>query len=333
MYLRRARPTRRLLDEDLGHNWGSVEQIRSFKEGGVDYLHPLSEISHPIISKALSCFGDNPENDNFVGPIQSVKELHLKEIKSSNWRGGVWHDEDNDVEWLLVAGIAKGNHEDFDDFYERIRRESSNYSRWLPTEDDIFLLKRERAAEAFSRWELAIQEKVLENLQKVHSGGTEKFSLPSPKSNNEPFASVLLIVEQNHSDETPCDDIYLEITPDYRYATEKLLWAMNLRILTTLDPPEQGWDTYGNTFSTIVDPGSLSVRIDELKQIVSEGRLAESTPGQHSHYTHRTHIAGSAVNGKAIRAMCGAFFVQSQHPDNLPECPKCSELWESLPKG
>jgi hypothetical protein len=47
-----------------------------------------------------------------------------------------------------VAGLAKGEHQDHDDFYVRVKRENDkgDPDRWLPTNGDHRLLKQEVAA-------------------------------------------------------------------------------------------------------------------------------------------------------------------------------------------
>jgi hypothetical protein len=83
----------------------------------------------------------------------------LLEIRASQWRGGIWKDPATGVHWLVVAGLAKGEHHDRDDFYKRVEREeeTGDPTRWLPTPDDERLLKRETAARLITEWELAVQ--------------------------------------------------------------------------------------------------------------------------------------------------------------------------------
>nr|WP_241728173.1 DUF3039 domain-containing protein [Dietzia maris] len=49
-----------------------------------------------------------------------------------------------------------------------------------------------------------------------------------------------------------------------------------------------------------------------------------------SHYTHREHLAGKTINGEAVRALCGPFFVPRQDHHSLPLCPKCAERYAAL---
>jgi hypothetical protein len=76
----------------------------------------------------------------------------------------VWADPETGVHWLVVAGLAKGNHEDHDDFYVRVQADNAGSAprRWLPTDLDQRLLKRATAARLMTEWELAVQVQVLE---------------------------------------------------------------------------------------------------------------------------------------------------------------------------
>lgn len=123
---RRARPTLRVLRQDLTSGWESAQPQRALADNRLTDLHPLSELPHPIIGKAANSFGADPAEDNFVGPIASSTHLRLLEIKQSQWRGGVWEDPVTQVYWLVISGLAKGGHQDHDDFYQRIEREDQS---------------------------------------------------------------------------------------------------------------------------------------------------------------------------------------------------------------
>lgn len=332
MNLRRARPTIRLLREDLASDWASPQPKRDVQSGDLSELHPLSALPHPIIAKAVASFSDEPDDDNFVGPITSSTKLSLLEIKSGQWRGGVWRDSELDVCWVVVAGLAKGNHEDYDDFYSRVARENADGdpSKWLPTAEDIRLLKRERAAQLMSAWELATQELVLNALQQIHTGGTERFELPHPIPGTGRMATVTIVVSEVREDAYAADEIVADIEPDRRYASSNLFWQATTRVLTTLYPPQQGWDRFKDTYSNIAAPGHWSDRVAELEKLSERKELAESVPGQTAHYAHKDHIAGSVVQGTAMRALCGVYFVTTQLPDELPPCPECTDRWSQL---
>lgn len=334
MHSRRARPTLRLLAEDLTVGWESPQPPRLLAEGSHDGLHPLSELPHPIITKAADSFGLDAANDNYVGPIACSADLRLMEIKIAQWRGGVWRDPDTGVHWLVVAGLAKGGHQDRDDFYERVKREtgSSNPGRWLPTAEDRRLLKRETAARLITEWELGVQEQVLEALREVRSGGSTRIGIQHPVPDAAQMAQVTLVVTEVREDKYEADEILAEIVPISSHAGSDLAWRLAIRVLISLSPPEQGWDRYKDSYTNIGEPGWWANRVAELEILVANSELAESEPGRHSHYAHRKHLAGNTIEGKAVRALCGIFFVPTQDHEALPPCSTCQEQYNALPE-
>lgn len=324
---RRARPTLRLLREDLPSDWGSAQPQRALADGRLRDLHPLSELPHPIIAKAAESFGADASEDNFVGPIGSSTRLRLMEIKQSQWRGGVWTDPNTGVCWLVVAGLAKGGHQDHDDFYETVKQKDQTGStdQWLPTDADTRLLKQETAARLRTVWELETQKAVLDALRVIHAGGSQRISIRHPVPAKGSFAYVDLTVNAVRDDDYEADEILVDIVPKSQYAGSDLLWQMTIRILISLEPPEQGWDRYRDTYSNIATPGAWSARAEELEILVQASELAVSEPGSTSHYAHREHLAGKTINGEAVRALCGSFFVPRQDHASLPPCPTCEE--------
>lgn len=49
-----------------------------------------------------------------------------------------------------------------------------------------------------------------------------------------------------------------------------------------------------------------------------------------AHYVKKGKILESAVNGKAIRALCGKKWVPSRDPEKFPICPVCKEIYSGL---
>ena len=335
VHSRRARPTLRLLAEDLTAGWASPRPRRMLDEGRLDELHPLSELPHPIIAKAMASFGMDASADNHAGLIVSSTRLRLMEIRAGQWRGGVWRDEESGVHWLVAAGLAKGEHQDRDDFYQRVQREndSGGSAAWLPTEADVRLLKRETAARLITAWELNIQRQLLDALREIHSGGTVRIDIAHPVRADERVCVVEIEGVPVRDESYEADEITVEILAERAYAGSDLVWQLTVRALITLSPPEQGWDRYKDTYSTIAEPGYFTTRVAALESLVAENALEESVPGDHAHYAHRQHLAGNTIEGKAVRAMCGVYFVPTQDHDSLPCCPTCRQRLKELPPG
>lgn len=234
MHSRRARPTLRLLVEDLTADWASPYPRRVLTSGSLEDLHPLSELPHPIVAKAADSFRHDGDTDTFVGSIASSTTVPLMEIKAGQWRGGVWRDDTSGVHWLVVAGLAKGGHEDRDDFYEQIRRHDHTDEplRWLPTDEDRRLLKQETAARLLTLWELSIQEQLLEALRAIHAGGTHQVEITHPIT-RDAVATLTMTVTLVREPDYAADEVDLELTPTRAHAGSNLLWQLTLRALIT----------------------------------------------------------------------------------------------------
>lgn len=202
--------------------------------------------------------------------------------------------------------------------------------RWLPSDADVRLLKQETAARLRTEWELETQNAVLEALRSVHSGGHYRTQILHPVPGVGHLAEVSIAVETVREDDYRADEITVEITPQPRFAASGLLWQMTIRVLISLEPPEQGWDRLGDTYSNIAAPGTWEKRRAALAALVNAGDLAVSEPGSMSHYTHREHLAGKTIDGEAVRALCGPFFVPRQDHHALPVCPKCAQRYAEL---
>ena len=331
MHNRRARPTLRVLGEDLNSAWEDPAPKRALEEGRLDALHPLSELPHPIIRRASECFSENEAEDQFEMRIASATEKVLLEIKTSQWRGAVWVDQDTGVCWLVAAGLAKGNHEDFHDFYKQVERQNitDGCESWLPTEKDVRLLKLETAARLKTDWFLDIQKEVFVLLKAFHQGGSGSFEVVLPIVGQK-LAEVELTVEQHRGDGVDSDDIVVEVHPAPQFAGHAHLWDLIVRVLCSIAPPVQGWDTTGLVFANIGEPGAWTQRVAELEQLIDRGELSYPEPGQESHYAHHEHLAFKTIDGKAVRSLCGVSFVPSRDHANLPVCPECSRLYGEL---
>jgi hypothetical protein len=331
---RRARPTLRTLVDDLTSGWTSPQPQRHLRDKRYDELHPLSELPHPIVAKAAASFGPDLAGDSFVGQIVSVTQLRLLEIKSAQWRGAIWEDSESGVCWLVAAGLAKGEHKDHDDFYQEAKREndSGDIARWLPTDEDQRLLRRETAARLITEWELAVQRQVLEALRLVHDGGRQRLEVVHPRYAGQKLAVVELTVTAVREDGYAADEILLQISAVHGSIGSNLEWQLTTRVLTTLSPPVQGWDRYKDTYSNIAEPGAWTERIAELGALVEADELAVSQPGTSSHYVHARHLAGSTIEGRAVRAMCGVYFVPMQDHESIPKCETCATRFAELPE-
>lgn len=255
----------------------------------------MCELPHPLIKKAADSFGENSADDNCVGPIACSSTLDLLEIKAGQWRGGIWLDAEQEVAWLVAGGLAKGGHDDRDDFYERLGRDDLNggLDRLLPTEEDRRLLKRETAARMVTDWELRVQKQARDALLIVQCGGSTRFTVEHVKASPGGIADIEIEIVQVRDSDCPSDDILVTISPACQHLGTSLTWNLTTRILISLSPPWQGWDRFKDTYSNIGEPGTWTERVSALDRLVDKQSLAEPQPGEHAHRAHRRHLAQS----------------------------------------
>lgn len=330
---RRARPTLRVLREDLGDGWPTPFTRRALESGDLEAIQPLSALDHPILQKASSCFTDDPADDSFVGPIASVSTARLLEIKSGQWRAGVVVE--SDACWVVAAGLAKGDHKDRDDFYKSLERHEENgtIGALLPSQEDRDALTRERASAIIDAWQLEVQELFLDAMHIVEDGGVTEIAIPSPDPkapDGELFARITMEVALPE-DDYAYEDVVLEFSFAGRWKSGQLRWHLTMQALATINPPEDSWDPSGGIFSNLLEPGTLAQRVREVQSLHDRGEIARPAPTSHAHYTHRKNLAQKSVDGTAVRALCGTYFVPRRDPDTLAICPTCQSLHSEIP--
>ncbi|MCT1435959.1 DUF3039 domain-containing protein [Brachybacterium paraconglomeratum] len=330
---RRARPTLRVLREDLGDGWPSPFTRRAIEAGDIEAIQPLDALDHPILLKASSSFTDNPADDTYVGSIASVSSSQLLEIKSGQWRAGVLVE--SDVCWVVTAGLAKGGHKDRDDFYKSLERQEENgtISALLPSQEDRDALKRERASAIIEDWQLQVQNLLLDAVRTVAHGGVAEISIPSPDpkaESGELFASMTMEVALPE-DDYPHEDVVLEFSFADRWKNTQLRWHLTVQALATVNPPQDGWYPTGEVYSNLLEPGTLARRALEVEALHDRGEIARSTPTSHSHWTHRKNLAQRSIDGTAVLALCGIYFVPHRDAGAFDKCPTCASLYSEIP--
>jgi Protein of unknown function (DUF3039) len=318
----RARPTIAVL-RDLKDGWSGPWVRRKIEQQRWEELRPLAELTHPILVKAREVMGSDPTRDHPRGRIECSGDLALAEIRSGQWRAGVWTDGDG-VRWVVAAGLAKGGHQDGDDFYmalESVCATVDGCEGLKPTDVDRRLLKTETAALAMTRWELAVQGVCADLLAAALEKGVHQLPMPDPITARPAMAGVRLTFRARGG----VEEYVVEILNSTR-AGSNLAWKLERRVLVSIAPPCQDWDVAGGIYSAMEAVGHGERQFVTLSDAAARGELLSVDMGQVAHRVHRRHIGGSLVDGTAVRALCGVFFVATQNPEQLEECPYCREL-------
>lgn len=315
----------------LADGWSSPWPRRQIAVGQWASLSPIAELPHPLLAKAAEQFGSDPAQDVHYDVIASSGQLQLEEVRCGQWRAGVWTDADG-VRWIVAAGLSKGNHQDNDDFYEVLKARVANKRApsLLPSDDDIRLLKRETAAAAVLRAELALQQVTADLLAVALTTGTASMDVPALRGRDQ-FMRVQLSWATLAGPDYTCEELVVQFNDIQRPGSDEY-WLLATRVLTSLAPPVQDWDASSNSsFSTMCDRGVTAQRLTRLNECVATDVLLPAEPGAVSHFTHERHIARASVEGDGLRALCGVFFVPTQDPASKDPCPECTRVHSTLP--
>lgn len=294
---------------------------------------PLDRLDHPILHKASECFGEDPAHDNPVGTIAAVRSTQLYEVKVNQWRAGVWIDS-SDVCWVVVAGLAKGNHNDRDDFYKRLERLESQsvVGDLLPSDEDDRLWKLERSHALLNAWHLKNQQTITEALDSVSNGGSVRITVNAPqaaveKGRSTVLAEIDITVARFEEPDYRADEVVLTVREQADWKGSNLAAAFTNSLLACVHPPETEWDPTGGHYSNILEIKDLRGRVAQLRSLNESGERAVPAMVSQSHYVHARNLADRIVEGRAARSLCGIYFVPRQDHERLPMCPECSAAY------
>lgn len=317
----------RCLREDLILDWESVEDQRSVMGQVESYERALHQLRHPIVRKAAEDF-PLPAVERKRESISGMANPMWWKVKiGSRWRGAVYVDEGGQA-WLCAAGYRREG--EGSDFYRRFMADvpARGADYFLPTEQDRVLLnlelKRELADDSVDarlhQWEMQLAVWVQSSaMTSLESGQVDTFSLDD--AYGDPLARVSVVVEATQGG--MCD-VLMEVEPTNFAASSELDWAEHV-MLCALDPTEQHWEsTYlgkGRAYSA----AAISINwLAEDSESDAGGRaVGQASPGTVAHYTHRERLVDCMVDGEAVRALCGKWFVPRQDPDTREVCPTC----------
>ncbi|WP_084082768.1 DUF3039 domain-containing protein [Corynebacterium freneyi] len=334
--LRRPRPTLRVIREDLTEGWEDPG-IRSLAP---NELSPLADLPHPLLrSISDHCADLDDVREAGKGWIRSTPpEFRLREIRMSQYRAGIWVD-DGGTPWICTTGLAKGNHEDYEDFYRVLERTLKNDgARTLrPTDEDRLLLKREWVAETLTKHELRLQREITAALHELTdaNGGDRRLQVPNPlheinpeKQPNEKLFEMQISIA--FDEKLGSVEITANFVGDVHSQTGRSLKAHALLTIERHENPRV--TVYKEFHEFIIEIEPWLRHLADLEELNARCQAVDTLPPQSSHFLHKPDIADGTVNGGARRTLCGMFIVPLKDPGDLPVCPKCAEWHALLPE-
>ena len=88
------------------------------------------------------------------------------------------------------------------------------------------------------------------------------------------------------------------------------------------------FDVAADAAVNVVVAGSVATGADVIER--PDTRETEGDHDRFSHYVNKTALTRSAVDGKAVVALCGKKWVPTRDGERFPVCPACKEIYAGL---
>ena len=352
------RVTLRCLIDDLVHDWVDiherrrVEQLHAvtqrFAQGDardsevgrvIRQLPRLNRLDHPLIRSFDSAFQDDADASRRQ-TISGTRDPHFWKVKTSRWRGAATDHSlvGSDVAWLCAGGIrADGDGRDFYAMHAAaLAREPA---RFLPSHEDRQLARIDENVSQFDAWKVQVAFSTLllfaEAQQLQRRSGPVTITDPS---GDRQVARIWVEVESISDGEEVLVEVQLEMEEITREHAKIVQLATQLARASLNDVAEEwtllplGDDV---TLYRALPSQATSQRAQALRerQEVSEVDLPETLRlGVRAHFAPREQLVSAQVNGLAVRALCGYWFVPTADHEHVPECDECRASHDSLPR-
>jgi hypothetical protein len=335
-----ARPTLRCLAEDLdGEGWTNASDRAAALGERLDPLRRLHDLDHPTIRHAATLYPGDSDIEAERESISGLTNPFWWKLKISRYRGAVFIDDDGQA-WLSATGIRREGERT--DFYASFMAQvtADGPDGFLPTEADYARLHEEQAAAVERDWRKRIAATAIALVAGAASTGKEQRAELLTPVDRIPFATLEVRVERLEDDVSPADagdapaeiEVSFEIL-DWSHTPEQQI--ARYVVLAVISPSEDGWDVVpqgsGVMHVSTISESRLQLIVgaaDVGSDRDSAGKDAALVVSavSHSHITSAAGLTEAVIEGLAIEALCGQFFVPRRDPLELPLCEECHSI-------
>lgn len=324
----RARPTLRCLSEYLTDGWDDHEHFRVTRSPSEDAPLPsLSDLAHPVIQHAATLFSGDDSSDVARESISGLTDPPFWKLKTGRWRGAVWLDKQGQA-WIVAAGLRREN--ESDDFYKSFMATvaSSGAEPFLPTAADLRRLKIESVSEALADWERQLHTDTVNAAVAAGAGDPQQMPVFSlDRSTTAANVEITIEVVKGDPPEEDIAELTVVVEPINR-SMKSLIERAEIVILSAISPQEQDWSQGYTAAARIYSMTESSAVLRAGIQASAGRRPGLVIAGTTAHYTHRNGLTDCTIEGKAVKALCGAHFVPRQDFDSMPVCPLCAQIYK-----
>ncbi len=320
-------------------------QWRAIEDGRFEDLPELNEIIHPAVLHLLDVF--SPEHE-FEGSRPTISKLGyppVYKLKTSQYRGAVHVDQEGRA-WLIAVGIRRDG--DVDDFYESIDDQAS----LLPTEADQKRLRVEDARRRLREWRREICLATVHAVAQSSTDGSEVTVDLPPLGTKVPAGQLSIQVYRLDysglsiaSSDVGSENVPAEVNIDVRLGGWEHKAARDAALLCVacvIAPSEEQWDATPGPAGVSYTADCTESRLEQLMLISQLNDRHDMTelmaevvpdcvaPVSQGHVVPKSTLVDALVDGNAVRALCGQWFVPRQDPGDMPRCEDCVDAHSAV---
>ena len=286
----------------------------------------LFGIQCPLLADARKRFAGGLPDQHRVATRRVKRPVYeVRDRDGAGWRGAVVLDADGDP-WLVYAAKHNAFHRRVADYLA-----STDY---LPSAAEYSLRAREEDDVARDVWRIGVVTDLLTAVATAtRTGKPAVLHIIGPTDGDSADIGVELehdepsgTIDQTHLSSSWAT-ITLHVITSGRQQFESVL--LNA-CLPALQPDPTAYE------AAYTQRGGLTILVPvtqaKLVQILSEPELSEpprvavAQAPEHLHYVDSAYHAEGLVTGKAVRGVCGVWFVTTRDESaDLPVCPRCEQ--------
>lgn len=302
-------------------------------------MPPLARLRHPLIQAFDDQFAGRDDGDLLRESISAVSDRQwLKQKFSSRWRGAAVLDvtkDGSETVWLGAAGYRREGSKD--DFYAWFSAECADSSDvFMPAGEDRVLERVDKKISLLDAWKLQTHLAALALLAAAaESGSAGPLQVLKPDDTEVALLQLHIEIETIRVDTDTLTEATLVVTPaGWEHA--QLVNVAIRTVLAAVEPRAEAWraaplQSSSTSYAAILTEESIA----EARLVAETGDHGTRIPagirlGAHAHYARAERLAFATIEGEAVQAMCGYWFVPMHDHDGLDVCEQCTAARDRL---
>lgn len=302
----------------------------------------LNKLRHPLIESFDVQFAGKDDASASRESISAVSDRAWWKQKSSRWRGAATivlpEVVGLETAWLGAAGYRRAGSSE--DFYEWFASECGDGSdKFLPQAEDRELERIDVKIAMLDSWKAQLHLSSLVLLANaIDTGSASPVTVLRPEKELDDLLDMSISLERISEGEEEIIEVIVEVRPRrYEYANLNDIAARG--IMAAIEPDSLAW--------TVAPLGQLAMsyrvlathdmlaRATEARSsgLISEGEVPGAVRlGTIAHYALRTGLTEATIEGEAVHAICGHWFVPRHDHAQLQVCVTCADARDRLPE-